>query len=849
MDDAERGLGPLVLRVRDRRPQRVEVVRVVHVLHVPSLRLEARAAVLGERDGRGAVDRDVVVVVEIDELSEAERSGDRRGLVRDALHQVAVRADDVRVVVDDLVVRPVEELGQEALCDAEADAVRESLSERPGRRLDAGRVVDLGMPRRERLPLAEALQLLEREVVAREVEGRVLEDAGVAGREDEPVAVGPVRVRRVVIHDLRVEEVGERRERHGCPGVPGVRLLDGVHGERPDRVDRKLLDFWPGHGGNDMPRTTLGADMAVVIASNLRKELAGALLFDGVSFTVERRDRVALSGPNGAGKTTLLRILAGQTEKHGGELAFEKGTRVALHDQRPPLDQDLTVREYVLSGARDLVALERELGELEQAMSGGAHDQATLNRYAEAQARLEHAGGYGWRDRATSVLRGLGFADADLDRQLRTFSGGELTRASLARALGGDPDLLLLDEPTNHLDVASLEWLERELQSLDAAVILVAHDRWFLEAVTTATLELTAGRATFFPGPWHLWRREKAARALHAQKEVARATADIARLERFVERFRAKKNKATQAQAKLTHIGRLQQERAAAADEVALLGRRQRTLGFEFLKPARSGRTVVEANAVELKIGERVLLRDASFALERGEHVALVGPNGSGKTTLLETILGRREAASGRVGLGHGVEVAYFSQQEMELDTRGSVLMCVQTMTGLSRPDAQGLLGKFLFSGWDEHEKPVAVLSGGERRRLALAVTVASGANFLVLDEPTNHLDLESREALEAALEAFPGTVLLVSHDRALLDAVAERTLAIEDGELKAYDGGWADLIRRREEKAAREIASNKVLQGKTRPKEASKAEPATPKKPRPSELEKLEAAIAVQDA
>src|SRR2546421_356558 len=174
--------------------------------------------------------------------------------------------------------------------------------------------------------------------------------------------------------------------------------------------------------------------MAVVIASNLRKELAGALLFDGVSFSVERRDRVALSGPNGAGKTTLLRILAGQTEKHGGELAFEKGTRVALHDQRPPLDQDLTVREYVLSGARDLVALERELGELEQAMAAGTHDQATLNRYAEAQGRLEHAGGYGWRDRATSVLRGLGFADGDLDRQLRTFSGGELTRASLARA-------------------------------------------------------------------------------------------------------------------------------------------------------------------------------------------------------------------------------------------------------------------------------------------------------------------------------------------------------------------------------------------------------------------------------
>jgi ATP-binding cassette, subfamily F, member 3 len=574
--------------------------------------------------------------------------------------------------------------------------------------------------------------------------------------------------------------------------------------------------------------------VAVVIASNLRKELSGSLLFDSVSFSVERRDRVALSGPNGAGKTTLLRILAGETERHGGELAFEKGTRVALHDQRPPLEQELTLREYVLSGARDLVSLEQELRELEQAMSAGAHDQATLNRYAAAQARLEHAGGYGWRDHATSVVRGLGFADEHLDRPLRTFSGGELTRASLARVLGGDPDLILLDEPTNHLDVASLEWLERELQSLDAAVILVAHDRWFLEAVTTATLELAAGRSTFFPGPWHTWRLEKAARALHAQKEVARVEADIARLNRFVERFRYKKDKAKQAQAKLTQIGRLQKERGTAADEVALLSRRGRRLGFEFLKPARSGRIVVEADDLDLRIGGRELIRGASFALERGEHAALVGPNGSGKTTLLEAIVNERG-----VRLGHGVQVGYFSQQEMELDTRGSVLQCVQTMTGLSRPDAQSLLGRFLFSGWDEHEKPVAVLSGGERRRLALAVTVASGANFLVLDEPTNHLDLESREALEAALDAFPGTVLLVSHDRALLDAVAQRTLAIEDCELHGYDGGWAEMLRRREERVLTKTEA-------PRPKRVAQSRPA-PK--RPTELERLEAKISAQEA
>jgi ATP-binding cassette, subfamily F, member 3 len=588
--------------------------------------------------------------------------------------------------------------------------------------------------------------------------------------------------------------------------------------------------------------------MAVVIASNVRKELAGDPLFDGVSFKVERRDRVALSGPNGAGKTTLLRALSGETSLQGGELAFQKGTRVALHDQRPPLQRGLSLREYVLSGAADLVALEEELRRLEQAMASGDHGQSTLARYAAAQTRLEHAGGYGWRDHATAVLRGLGFADADLDRPLETFSGGELTRASLARSLGGDPDLLLLDEPTNHLDVASLEWLERELQSLDTGIIVVAHDRWFLEAVANAVLELEAGRSTYFAGPWHAWRLEKAARLQAASKTAERVGRDIERLERFVARFRASTpKKARQAQTKMTQLARLEREQAKAKGQVDLLTRRGRQLGFEFLKPARSGRTVVEVEGLKVTIGDRVLLEDATFALERGEHVGLIGPNGSGKTTLLETILGRREPATGALRLGHGVEAAYFSQQELELDERGSVLQCVQTMTGLQRPDAQSLLGRFLFSGWAEHEKPVSVLSGGERRRLALAVVVASGANLLVLDEPTNHLDLESREALEGALEAFPGTILLVSHDRALLDAVAERTLAIEDGRLASYNGGWAEYVRRRDELRA---AAAPPVEAKPRREKPKPLQQQAQQKPaRPTELDRIESEIAEREA
>jgi ATP-binding cassette subfamily F protein 3 len=545
--------------------------------------------------------------------------------------------------------------------------------------------------------------------------------------------------------------------------------------------------------------------VAVCIGSDLGKDMAGEPLLRGVSFKVGRRDRLTLSGRNGSGKTTLLRMIAGETGVDSGELSFTKGTRVALHDQRPPRERNLTLRDYVLGGCGDLVAFEAELARLEHAMADGEASQKTLDAYARAQARLEHAGGYNWRERAMSVVRGLGFGDADLDRRLDTFSGGELTRGSLARTLAGDPDLLLLDEPTNHLDIESLEWLENRLTTVDAAVILVAHDRWFLEAVGTAVLELEGGRSRFFKGPWHAWRKEQAARELALGRAIERQQAEIERLERFVTRFRAG-TRARQAQARAKKLDRIERIERGPADG--------RSLGFSFDKSTRTGRTVMELERATVRAGDKLLLEDAELWLERGEHVTLVGPNGAGKTTLIDTLAGARELEQGKLRRGHNVEIGYLSQHAEELGDEGTVLEATQRATGLTPNKARALLGRFLFSG-DEAEKPLDGLSGGERRRLSLAILVQSGANFLIIDEPTNHLDLESREALEDALRSFDGTLLLVSHDRALLDAVGTRTIAIDDRKLESHLGGWAEYARVREERKAAQAAAGAAAKAK----------------------------------
>ena len=491
---------------------------------------------------------------------------------------------------------------------------------------------------------------------------------------------------------------------------------------------------------------------------------------------------MTLSGRNGAGKSTLLRVLAGELAPDAGSLV-----RSSAAPGSPSTTSGRRANRRRRSASTSSPAAPT-CSRPRPSWSGsrGRWPAATPTRRRwpptpPPSSGSKPAAATAGATACSTCCAGSASTRRTPERQLSTFSGGELTRASLARALATRPDLLLLDEPTNHLDIPSLEWLESYLVDLDAAVVLVAHDRWFLEAVGTSVLELEAQRARFFAGPWHAWRQEQAAREIALGKAIERQQAEIERMERFVERFRYKATKAKQAQSRVKQIEKMKRDgrecRSRRPAPPALL--------LQAARAARPGRAQTGRRRRSRCPG-RTLLSGAELEVERGEHVVLVGPNGAGKTTLIETLAGRREPAAGSVRIGHNVKLGYLSQHADTAAGEGTVLDAAQRETGLTGQKARDLLGGFLFSGADV-EKQLSDISGGEQRRLSLAILVASGANVLILDEPTNHLDIESREALEDALIEFEGAVVLVSHDRALLEAVGSRTIVCEDGELRSH--------------------------------------------------------------
>jgi ATP-binding cassette subfamily F protein 3 len=539
--------------------------------------------------------------------------------------------------------------------------------------------------------------------------------------------------------------------------------------------------------------------MSDLIASQLAVSFGTRTLFEDVAFTVDQGDRIALVGPNGAGKTTLLRVLAGALTPTSGTVRVPDHVHVALHDQRPERVPEV-LREWV-APAR-ITALEAQLRQLEVEMASG--DPKVMDRWEQVRRDYDHLGGEGWVAETEAILRGLGFTEAQLEQRLDTLSGGELTRASLARTLASRPDVLLLDEPTNHLDIDTIDWLQEYLLDLKGGLVLVSHDRWFIEAVCTSVVEIAYGRARRFRGSFVEYRAQQALEAVTHQKQLERWRTEVARLQRFVDRFGAG-TRARQAQSRAKVLDKLREDAPEYADVSARM-----SIGFQLPKvTAQPGRTVFEGTGLSLGFGEegaegsRTLLQPSDLVVERGEKIALLGANGAGKSTLLEALASFAIALAkppealrgGEVRIGYDVQARMLSQHDSELVDTASMLGNMNLAAPMiGRTDAQNLLGLFGFTGKDP-ERLVSTLSGGERRRLLMAMALTGADNVLLLDEPTNHLDIESREALEAALAEWPGTLILISHDRALIEGVATRCLVLKDERLVTVVGGY-DVVR-----------------------------------------------------
>ncbi len=536
----------------------------------------------------------------------------------------------------------------------------------------------------------------------------------------------------------------------------------------------------------------------MISVSGLSVAHGGRTLFTDVSLRLVPGRRVALVGGNGVGKTTILEIVVGLRRPDTGEVHVAKGSRIGYLPQELTEQVDGSVLDEVLRGAAHVTELQDRLDRLAADVAatapGGADEDAdahahALGAYGEVQHRFETLGGYGVEAEARRVLHGLGFTDADGDRPVRELSGGWRMRVALARLMLSAPDLLVLDEPTNHLDVESVAWLEQYLQSWPGAVLFVSHDRDFLDAVAERVVEVAGGRATEYVGGFAEFVVQREERLAAQEAAAAAQQRQVAQVERFVERFRYKATKARQVQSRLKTLERL--ERIEAPD------RAEQKARFAFPAPRRSSRVVVEAEgaAVEFEDGVPVL-SGVDLVVERGQKVALVGPNGAGKTTLVRLLLGELAPSAGRVQLGANVDVATFAQHQVDaLRFDRTVLEELRAAVGDEHGrNLRSVLGGFGFRG-DAVDRRVGDLSGGERTRLALARTMVNPVNLLVLDEPTNHLDLASCDVLEDALIAYPGTVLLVTHDRYLIRRVAEALVVVRDGTATYHPGVDEELL------------------------------------------------------
>jgi ATP-binding cassette, subfamily F, member 3 len=526
--------------------------------------------------------------------------------------------------------------------------------------------------------------------------------------------------------------------------------------------------------------------MKVLIAREIVKYHGGDLkVLSGASLAVEAGEKIGLVGRNGAGKTTLLQILAGISEADAGSVERVGGARVGMTSQSLYAGErgTLSVEEEIISAFLPLIEREKELKTLEAHLSEEPSTML-LERYGRLQGEFERDGGYEYRARAASTLSGLGFAPEEWKRPVGSFSGGEQGRIALARLLLEEPDLILLDEPTNHLDLRAIEWLENFVKGAKSAVLVVSHDRYFLDAVAGSILELEDGRLTRYVGNYSKYVAEKRARAEQLARKAKANAERREQLERFIEKNRAKARKATQAKSKQKLLDRMEKIEAPTKGS--------KNMRLDLGETARAGRVVLEMEDVRYahEDSDEPLLDDLELVLERGERVALLGLNGTGKSTIMRLATGELSPQRGSIRLGHNVTLAYQDQQLARLDDEKTVLQEAMDTTGLKAPEARDLLGAFLFSG-DDVFKKVSSLSGGERNRLSLAEIVVSDANLLLLDEPTNNLDIPAREALEEALLDYRGTMFFISHDRYFLRKLATRVVELENRKLVNYLGGY----------------------------------------------------------
>jgi len=555
----------------------------------------------------------------------------------------------------------------------------------------------------------------------------------------------------------------------------------------------------------------------------ISRSYAGQTVLHELSWRIADRERIGLVGPNGAGKTTLCRLLAGVEEPDAGRISRPRETTVGYLPQEAASSPTSSVLGEALAGFADVWQVEREMEEIAAQLAtaaGGVGSDALTARYGDLQHRFEALGGYRLETEAKAILGGLGFRPTDFARPLTEFSGGWRMRAALARLLLQRPSLLLLDEPTNHLDIESLEWLESFLVDYEGTVVIVSHDRYFLNRMVTSIADLGPSGVTVYPGDYDEYLVQREARRELLEAQARNQAKRVAEIERFIERFRYQASKARQVQSRVKMLERM---------ELVEVERDARVIRFAFPQPPRTGRRVATLAGVRKAYGDNVVYASVDFEVERGMRVALVGPNGAGKSTLLRMVAGVLPFDLGERTLGTHVAVHYYAQHQLEALTPSLTVLeeLERAAPELGQTRLRTILGTFLFSG-DAVEKKIAVLSGGEKARVALAKMLVRPAALLCLDEPTNHLDLASREVLEGALAAFPGTIVFISHDRYFINRIATEIVEIGRGALVTYRGSYDDYLDSKARAATAPVAAPVAppRPAPARPRPAAAAEP-----------------------